>query len=180
MTREVSVCTDADSLNRVAQLMWERDCGCLPVITVNGHGNVVGMITDRDVAMAAYTQGAALAAIPVASAMAREVALCRSDDDIEQAEAMMRADRVRRLPVVDRSGKLVGLVSLNDIARAVAVGKQPELSQEGVIATLSAVSQPRREPAGSMEDLAKAAAPAKRRRTARKRESKRASSKPES
>lgn len=178
MTRGVRVCVGDDSLNRVAQMMWEGDCGCLPVITVNGEGKVVGMITDRDVAMAAYTQGKPLAAIGVSSAMSREVVFCQAGDDIEQAEAAMRAAQVRRLPVVDAAGKLVGIVSLNDIARAAereaAAGRRRQITATGVVATLSAVCQPRREPAGSMEDVAKIGpAPARPRQPGRKRAPKR-------
>ena len=73
MTRELSVCTVADTLNRAAELMWESDCGCILVIGANGDGQAVGVVTDRDIAMAAYTQGKELAAIPVATAMAHNV-----------------------------------------------------------------------------------------------------------
>ena len=54
MTRAVKVCAESDMLNRAAQLMWETDCGCIPVISADGDGKVVGVVTDRDIAMAAY------------------------------------------------------------------------------------------------------------------------------
>jgi len=58
MTRIVHTCSENDTLNRAAQLMWENDCGCVPVIHGgNGSGAVVGVVTDRDVCMGAYTQG---------------------------------------------------------------------------------------------------------------------------
>jgi CBS domain-containing protein len=57
MTREVKVCTEADTLNRAAQLMWDSDCGCIPMISAHGDGGLIGVVTDRDIAMAAYTQG---------------------------------------------------------------------------------------------------------------------------
>jgi len=53
MTRDVKVCAESDTLNRAAELMWNSDCGCVPVISINGEGKVVGVITDRDIAMAA-------------------------------------------------------------------------------------------------------------------------------
>jgi len=65
MTREVKVCTESDTINRAAQLMWESDCGCIPVISANGDGKVVGMLTGRDITMAAYIRGKQLLAIPV-------------------------------------------------------------------------------------------------------------------
>jgi len=72
MKREIKVCSEADTLNRAAELMWDSDCGCIPVIRANGDGRLIGIITDRDIAMAAYTQGRQLWAIPVGSAMAQK------------------------------------------------------------------------------------------------------------
>jgi len=147
MTREVKVCTDADTLNRAAELMWEFDCGCIPVISANGTGGVVGIVTDRDIAMAAYTQGKQLWAIPVATAMAHNVIACHASDGISQAEALMRDNRVRRLPVLDQNEHVVGIVSLNDIARQAqreaAVGRRAEVTGEAVLETLVSVCQPR-------------------------------------
>jgi len=147
MTRELSVCTVADTLNRAAELMWESDCGCILVIGANGDGQAVGVVTDRDIAMAAYTQGKELAAIPVATAMAHNVIACHASDGISQAEALMRDHRVRRLPVLDQEERLVGIISLNDIAREAqreaAAGKRAEVTGEGVAATLASLCQPR-------------------------------------
>ncbi len=75
------------------------------------------MITDRDICMAAYLQGAALTAALVTSAMSKQVFCCKADDDIATAEETMREKQVRRLPVVDAQDHLVGVISLNDIAR---------------------------------------------------------------
>jgi CBS domain-containing protein len=145
MTSEVKVCTEADTLNRAAELMWEFDCGCIPVIHANGDGQVVGVITDRDIAMAAYTQGKHLSAIPVASAMAREVIACQVNDAISQAEALMRDNRVRRLPVLDQHGRLAGIISLSDMAREAqretAGGRRAMVTEQGVTETLASVSQ---------------------------------------
>jgi CBS domain-containing protein len=148
MTCDVKVCTDADMLNRAAQLMWETDCGCIPVIHANGDGHVVGVVTDRDITMAAYTQGKQLWAIPVTSAMAHEVIACHASDGISQAEALMRDNRVRRLPVLDQHERLAGIISLNDIARearreTAAAGGRPEVTQEAVTETLATICQPR-------------------------------------
>jgi CBS-domain-containing membrane protein len=117
MTRDVPTCRTDDSLNRAAQLMWERCCGSLPVVDESDH--VVGVVTDRDVTMAAYTQGRPIQEIPVAVAMSTSVQSCAPSATIEQAEDLMMAYAVHRLPVID-DGQLRGLISLDDIARTAA------------------------------------------------------------
>ena len=147
MTCDVKVCTDADMLNRAAQLMWETDCGCIPVIHANGDGHVVGVVTDRDITMAAYTQGKQLWAIPVTSAMSHEVIACHANDGISQAEALMSDNRVRRLPVLDQHERLAGIISLNDIAREAqretSAGRRAEVTEQAVTETLASICQPR-------------------------------------
>jgi CBS domain-containing protein len=147
MTRALKVCTEADTVNRAAQLMWESDCGCVPVVNADGDGQLIGIITDRDIAMAAYTQGKQLWAIPVGAAMAHKVIACHATDGISQAEALMRENRVRRMPVLDHNERLVGLLSLSDVAREaqreVSAGKRAEVTTDGVSDTLASVSQPR-------------------------------------
>lgn len=142
MTRMVQTCAANDDLNKAADIMWSNDCGCVPV--VDGDNHVVGMITDRDVAMAAYTQGKPLASIPIHVAMARDVKWCKEDEDIVIAEGVMRANQIRRVPVVDDDGHLVGMLSLNDLARAAAepqrVGSR---FVEDLARTIAAVSRPR-------------------------------------
>jgi CBS domain-containing protein len=143
MTMEVGTCRAFDGADRGAQIMWERDCGAVPVL--DQEGSVVAMLTDRDLCMAAMTQGRALSEIRVSSAMSRNLWSCRADDDLSQAEAVMRARKVRRLPVVDAGGKLLGILSLSDLARASmapkrggAQKKPVEPSEVG--ATLGAIS----------------------------------------
>jgi len=147
MTREVKVCSDSDTLNRAAELMWESDCGCIPVIRTNGDSRVVGVVTDRDIAMAAYTQGKQLWAILVTQAMAHKVIACHANDGVSQAEALMRDNQVRRLPVLDQNEHLVGLLSLNDVAREAqrqaSTGKRAEVTEDAVAETLAFVCQPR-------------------------------------
>jgi CBS domain-containing protein len=115
MTINPVTCRADDSLAHAAQLMWESDIGCVPV--VDDAGGVIGMLTDRDICMAAYTQGCSLAAGNVGSAMSKSVYACSPGDSITFAEEQMRQEQVRRLPVIDK-GKLVGLISLNDLAIA--------------------------------------------------------------
>jgi CBS domain-containing protein len=117
MTRAPRTCRPSDRLSRAAQLMRDHDCGCVPVVADDG--KVIGVLTDRDVCMAAYRQGTP-ADGEVARAMSRQVHWCRPADSIEVAAHVMRSARVRRLPVIAADGGLVGIVSLDDLALAAA------------------------------------------------------------
>ena len=131
---------DSDSLNRAAQLMWERRCGCLPVL--DGDERVVGVLTNRDACMAAYTQGRRLDDLAVTVAMSRPVLTCLPSTTIEDAEDSMMAHAVRRLVVVDAAGRLAGLVSIDDIAKSGARwdGKG-EIDLERVVVTLGEIAR---------------------------------------
>jgi CBS-domain-containing membrane protein len=124
--------------------MWEGDCGAVPV--VHGEGHLVGMITDRDICMAAYTRGLALWQIPVSEAMSKEVHSVRTKDQLERAEAVMRGARIRRVPVLDGEGRLVGILSMNDLARhaqhAVGSARKNGLSADNIAQTLAAICEP--------------------------------------
>ena len=139
MTRHVQVCGPNDSLSHAAQIMWDGDCGCVPV--VDEGGKPIAMITDRDVCMAAYTRGGRLAELTVSPAASHRLVTARPDDEVATAEQLMRQFQIRRLPVVDDAGKLVGIVTMNDLARR-ARGGQRGLSAEGVVKTLAAVCSP--------------------------------------
>jgi len=144
MTRPVKTCRRNDSMRVASQLMWEGDVGCIPV--VDEDNRPVGMITDRDIAMAAYTQGKKLEDMPVESAMAREVFTCAPGDPVSAAEQLMQQAQVRRLPVVDADGVLLGIVSMNDLALEAAREKgrgKAELRLEDVSLTLARIGEHR-------------------------------------
>lgn len=140
MSPRVVTCRAGESLERAAQLMWENDIGFLPV--VDREDRVIGVITDRDALMAVYTRGSALSGVIVESAMAHEPVTCSIHDEAGKIEHLMAARQVRRLPVIDRSGKAIGIVTLADLARASLRGH--ELSPRGPTCTLVAITQPRR------------------------------------
>ncbi len=137
MSRDVATCRIHDSLERAAQLMWDRDIGALPV--VDDDGRVVGMITDRDICMATYTRNAPPRGIAVTAAMAQQVFSCGPDDSVHDVEKQMSAHQIRRMPVTDLEGHPIGLISLNDIARA--TGRDVPAAE--VAHTLAAVCAPR-------------------------------------
>jgi CBS domain-containing protein len=140
MSHPAVTCPATSTLDQVARLMWEFDCGIIPV--VNDDGRLEGVVTDRDICMAAYTQGRALPAIAVTTAMARKTVAVHADDTVDQAEELMRASQVRRLPVLDEDGRPAGLVSLNDLARLAARARKSGVDRE-LVQTLAAVCQPR-------------------------------------
>ena len=149
MSKDVTPCDAEDRLNDVAATLWERDCGGVPVVARSADGRVVAMITDRDICMAAYTTGRPLADLRVYEAMSRSLHSCKPGDTARDAEAIMRRNQVRRLPVVDDAGNLAGILSLADLARAAQSQhgkKQPGISEKEVVQLLEAISAPR-EPA---------------------------------
>lgn len=147
MKRDVHCCGADDTLAQAAAVMWDHDCGCVPV--VSPERVVIGMLTDRDVCMAALTTGQRLSELRVSRSMARTVKLVRPEESVERAERIMWESQVRRLPVVDGARRLVGIISLNDIARHLEPsigGTTNGLSGEAIALTLAAVSEPRPRP----------------------------------
>ena len=94
MRVRVHTCAPTDTLHRAAQIMWEKDCGCLPV--VDSVRVVRAVITDRDICMAALTQGVPLAESSVASAMSRSLTVCSPDDPLGAVEDLMRQCQIRQ------------------------------------------------------------------------------------
>jgi CBS domain-containing protein len=143
MTTDVKACGQNDSLERAAQIMWETDCGIVPV--VDDDNRVIAMITDRDICMAAYTQGRPLRQIAVSSAMSKQLHGVRENDALETVEGMMRRSRIRRVPVLDAGGHLKGILSINDLARhghRTAGRNTNGLSGDSIMQTLVAICEP--------------------------------------
>src|SRR5262245_3106501 len=112
MTAQVKSCSEDADLAAAAKMMWDGDCGIVPVIDDDRH--VIGVVTDRDICIAAATRAASPTGIRVRDVMTRDVSNCAQDDDVHQALEMLKHRRVRRLPVVDERDRLVGIISLND------------------------------------------------------------------
>lgn len=143
MSHPPVTCHMNDPLKLVAHEMWNHDCGALPV--VNDEGKLVGMITDRDICMAAYTQSRSLDELLVNSAMATHVISARPDQSVAEVAQLMAQHQIRRLPVVDGDHKPVGVISLNDLAiEAVRPDTRMKQGTSSVAATLAAICRPRR------------------------------------
>src|SRR5262245_22780974 len=116
MTKQVASVRTTDSAAVAARLMWDCDCGAVPVL--DDQGRAIAMITDRDICMAALMRDRAPSAISVSEVMSRDLKSCGPDDSVATAEKMMRTHQIRRIPIVDRERRLLGVLSLADIVRA--------------------------------------------------------------
>lgn len=145
MTADPTVCAPDATLAEAARKMWQHDVGCLPV--VDGDGKAIAMVTDRDACMAAYLAGTPLDKVPVRTAMSRALWSCGPETSPAEAEAIMSHRQIRRLPVVDGAGRLLGVVTLGDLARAAARNSEgagaARPGSQDVTATLAAVVSPR-------------------------------------
>jgi CBS domain-containing protein len=138
MTKDVRICGINDNLSTAARIMWVNDCGILPI--VNNEGTTVGVLTDRDICMAAASKDRRPSDVSVAEVMMRQLYFCPSQADIREALQIMREKRVRRLPVLDNRKALCGILSLDDVAvKARDADKPAELSAEDVEITLDAI-----------------------------------------
>jgi CBS domain-containing protein len=144
MTSEVKSCRPETNLAEAAAMMLEYDCGALPV--VNHEHRVIGMITDRDIAIAAATKARLASEIPVSEVISRKVYSAMPDEDIHTALKIMRHEKVRRLPIVNRDGMLQGILSLNDIALRAEEEegrRHPDLTYEGAMSAFKAICEHR-------------------------------------
>jgi CBS domain-containing protein len=136
MSSHPECCRSDEFLDDAVRKMWDRDCGFVPV--VDEEGSVIGILTDRDVALAACEQDKRLSEIPVGSAMSLNVCWCSPEDDVDDVEELMRRAQVRRLPVADASRRIVGIISLNDLALA---SRGDAISATHVASTLAEICE---------------------------------------
>jgi CBS domain-containing protein len=134
MNTAVATCAPESSLNSVIRTMREHDCGFVPV--VDSHGVVVGVITDRDVCLAGTTKRP-LARVSVKETMSHPVFSCFADENVKTVLVTMSKHRVRRLPVLNKSGHLEGVLSIDDIVRA--PGRRGAPTAEDIVAALKAI-----------------------------------------
>lgn len=141
MTPNVQLCTPQDTLKDAAEAMMALNVGLLPVTDGD---RLVGMISDRDIA----TRGVALGLgpdSPVRTAMTEDVKYCFEDQELEEVTRNMGDIQVRRLPVLDRNKRLVGIITLGDIARSDG--------GDGTAEALSQISEPTGQSAGAARRL---------------------------
>jgi CBS domain-containing protein len=142
MTSGVASIDSDDSLSSAARMMWECDCGVIPVTRA---GRVLGVITDRDICMASWIRNQPISELRVSDSMSRELFSCSPDDNVSVAERLMQSRQIRRLPVIDKEGHLVGILSLADIVRGTERAGRgvSDVSSNEVASTLATICQPR-------------------------------------
>ena len=150
MTPHAKAIWITESLADAAKEMWENDCGVLPII-MDGQ-KVVGVITDRDICMAAAMRDRVPSSISVEEVMNRVVYSVNAEDDIAQALAIMKEHKVRRLPVLNASGELEGILSMNDVALKAKEfkGSKPRVRYAEVVKAYQAICE-RPKPLTTME-----------------------------
>ena len=135
MTAGPIMCAPGTTAAEAAHLMWEGDCGVLPVVSGR---SLCGVVTDRDLFIALATRDAKASQLTVGDVAKKDPVTCSPRDDVQSAMGKMKSHRVRRLPVVDQEGTLVGIVSMNDLVLAVS----PQSTMSGkVVDTLQTISE---------------------------------------
>jgi len=134
MTQSVESTTPEESIQQAAARMRDLDVGSLPVVDKNGR--LVGVITDRDIAIRSVASGANPATSVVREAMTPDVVYCYEDQDVADAAELMKDRQIRRLIILDRDNKLAGIVSLGDLA----IQTHDESMVGGALETVSAAA----------------------------------------
>jgi CBS domain-containing protein len=135
MTVDPAVCSPDTTLAAAAHLMWDADCGFLPVVQ---DGKLLGVATDRDMFIALATRNRLASSLTVGEvATTAEVWSCEPDDDVHAALDMMKTHRVRRLPVVGFGNSVLGIVSMNDLL--LAAGPKKAVRSDEVVDTLQSI-----------------------------------------
>ncbi|HLI83717.1 MAG TPA: CBS domain-containing protein [Bryobacteraceae bacterium] len=131
MTKDPACCVATDSASRVAKIMKKEDVGSIPVCESRRNHKLIGIVTDRDLALHVVAEGRDAGSTLVEDVMTRDPFTCSPEDDIQTAIDAMEKHQVRRIPVVDEDGQLVGIIAQADIAiRSEARSKIAEVVEE--------------------------------------------------
>src|ERR671915_583115 len=139
MTRDPAWCTPEQTVREAARLMQEHDCGCIPVVDGPRGRRLVGVVTDRDLACRCLAAGLG-PETTVAEVMSLSPSCCAPDDDVQYVERIMEERQGRGVPVIDRNGTCVGMVSQADLVRAAE--RSPQVSDREVARMVERVSAP--------------------------------------
>jgi CBS domain-containing protein len=116
MTKDPAVCLPDDLVSKVAQIMKREDVGPVPIVESEQSRRLVGLVTDRDLAMKMVAEGRDVRTTKVDEVMTRRLVTCRADDDLQKALEAMSENQLRRIPVVDKDDRIVGIIAQADVA----------------------------------------------------------------
>ena len=139
MTASPVCITPDDPAERVAQLMADNDCGCIPVVAGRDDSTVIGVVTDRDLALRGLARGRG-PETPVRELMTSDPCCCSPDADIHDVEQLMADRKLRRIVIADAAGRCLGMVSQADLARAADRGRG--VSEREVARVVESISEP--------------------------------------
>ena len=145
MTRDPACCTPEDSAQKAAELMSQHDCGAIPVVDDEESRHLRGMITDRDIAIRGVARGRGAEA-RVEELMTTNPECCSPDSDVGEVERVMTEYQVRRVPIIDAGGQLVGIISQADLARSDSAISDREVGR--VVERISEPGRPMRSAQG--------------------------------
>lgn len=134
MTRQPICCLSHDTVRAVARLLREEDIGSVPVISDTNSRRLVGIITDRDLVCRMISEGLDPNTTVIETFMTRDPVACRPEQSLESCEKLMQVHQIRRIPVVDKEGRCIGILSQADVARFAQA--------EGVQKTITEISRP--------------------------------------
>jgi CBS domain-containing protein len=141
MTRDPECCRREDTARLAAEIMRDKDCGVIPV--VDESRRVIGIVTDRDLAVRIIAAGKS-ADTRLNEVMTPGAKCCSADDDLRDVEHKMAELQVRRIPICDAGGRVLGIISQADIARA--AGTESEVSEQEIALVLEQISEPAHRP----------------------------------
>lgn len=131
-------CSPETNLGAAVEILWNRNCGILPIVGIEG--KVTGVVTDRDICIALGTRNCLPGEITVGEVATGKVYSCAPEDDIHAALETIRRERVRRLPVIGKNGVLQGILSMDDVVFHVDAGRgKSGLSYEDLVGTFKAI-----------------------------------------
>lgn len=119
MTKNPVCCLPGDPVAKVAQLMKSTDVGSVPIVEDERSKRLVGIVTDRDLVVKMVAEGRDAGTATAEEVMSRGIVTCRAQDDVEAALDAMSGNQLRRIPVVDDDGKIVGIIAQADVATRV-------------------------------------------------------------
>ena len=129
MTKDPVCCLPGDRVDQAAQLMKDEDVGSIPVVADQKTKRLLGIVTDRDLAVKVVAPARQISSVTIEEVMSHDPVTCHADDDLQKAVSAMENHQVRRIPVVDDSNQIIGIIAQADIATRAS---EPETTAEVV------------------------------------------------